>query len=122
MYAIHKLQIQILIAPLIGVLVWYVGGRYRRIHPPQTLLGKASWELPSFRPDAAGWAAHKALRDADHATLVRELFSMAEPPAELEGLTFMPDQWRFRIDIDNSGRTAGWNSDASFPAPGSSST
>ena len=40
------------------------GGRYRRIHPPQTLLGKASWELPSFRPDAAGWAAHKALRDA----------------------------------------------------------
>jgi diguanylate cyclase (GGDEF)-like protein/PAS domain S-box-containing protein len=40
------------------------GGGYRRIHPLQALLGKTSWELPSFRPDAAGWAAHKAVRDA----------------------------------------------------------
>jgi diguanylate cyclase (GGDEF)-like protein/PAS domain S-box-containing protein len=40
------------------------GGGYRRIHPPETLLGKASWDLPSSRPDAAGWAAHKAVRAA----------------------------------------------------------
>jgi diguanylate cyclase (GGDEF)-like protein/PAS domain S-box-containing protein len=40
------------------------GGGYRRIYSPQVLLGKASWDLPSIRPDAAGWAAHKAIRDA----------------------------------------------------------
>ena len=40
------------------------GGGYRRIHPPEILLGKASWDLPSSRPDAAGWAAHKAVRAA----------------------------------------------------------
>lgn len=59
--------------------------------------------IPAINP-----APHKALRDADHATLVRELFAMDQAPAELEGLTFMPDQWRFRIDIDNRGRTEGW--------------
>jgi diguanylate cyclase (GGDEF)-like protein len=40
------------------------GGGYRRIHPPEILLGKASWDLPSSHPDAAGWEAHKALRAA----------------------------------------------------------
>ena len=40
------------------------GGGYRRIYAPQVLIGKASWDLPSIRPDAAGWAAHKAIRNA----------------------------------------------------------
>ena len=40
------------------------GGGYRRIYSPETLLGKASWDLPSIRPDAAGWAAHKTVRAA----------------------------------------------------------
>src|SRR6185436_17239051 len=40
------------------------GGGYRRSYSPQTLIGKASWDLPSIRPDAAGWAAHKAIRNA----------------------------------------------------------
>ncbi|HEY7239151.1 MAG TPA: PAS domain S-box protein, partial [Burkholderiales bacterium] len=40
------------------------GGGYKRIYSPQTLIGKASWDLPSTRPDAAGWAAHQAIRAA----------------------------------------------------------
>src|SRR5205085_7714007 len=30
------------------------------------VLGKARWELPSIHPDAAGWAAHRAILDARH--------------------------------------------------------
>ena len=42
------------------------GGRdpYHQIHSPGSQLGKTRWDLPSLRPDAAGWAAHKAILEA----------------------------------------------------------
>jgi diguanylate cyclase (GGDEF)-like protein/PAS domain S-box-containing protein len=42
------------------------GGRYpyQRVHSPGSQLGKTRWALPSSRPDAAGWDAHKATLEA----------------------------------------------------------
>jgi PAS domain S-box-containing protein len=40
------------------------GSRYDPIVPPGNQAGKARWELPSISPDAAGWAAHRAVMDS----------------------------------------------------------
>jgi diguanylate cyclase (GGDEF)-like protein/PAS domain S-box-containing protein len=40
------------------------GGSQRAIDPPGGQIGKTRWEISSTRPDAAGWAAHRATVDA----------------------------------------------------------
>ena len=41
------------------------GPKYVSTRAPRSHIGKTRWEVPSSRPDAAGWAAHKATLD-DH--------------------------------------------------------
>ncbi len=43
---------------------WIHGPRYVAIQGRDAYLGKAPWEIPSSRPDAEGWAQHRALLDA----------------------------------------------------------
>jgi diguanylate cyclase (GGDEF)-like protein/PAS domain S-box-containing protein len=40
------------------------GAKHEPIHPGGGQIGKTRWELPSTRPDAAGWAQHRAALDA----------------------------------------------------------
>ena len=40
------------------------GSRYVLTFAPGSQIGKTRWEIPSSKPDAAGWAAHKATLDA----------------------------------------------------------
>jgi diguanylate cyclase (GGDEF)-like protein/PAS domain S-box-containing protein len=40
------------------------GPRYVAAQAPSTQIGKTRWEIPSTRPDAAGWAAHRAVVEA----------------------------------------------------------
>ena len=40
------------------------GSRYVPTHAPGSQIGKTRWEIPSTKPDAAGWAAHQATLEA----------------------------------------------------------
>jgi len=40
------------------------GPMYVSMQAPDSQIGKTRWEIPSTRPDAAGWEAHKAALDA----------------------------------------------------------
>ena len=40
------------------------GPRYVSTQAPDSRIGKTRWEIPSTKPDAAGWEAHKAVLDA----------------------------------------------------------
>jgi len=51
---------------------------------------------------------HALLVNADEAALRRELFSLAQVPDKIDGLTWLPSQWKFRIDLDRRGEGAGW--------------
>ena len=42
----------------------HLASAHQAIIPSAQRLGKARWELPSTRPDAAGWAAHRAAMEA----------------------------------------------------------
>lgn len=40
------------------------GSQHRAVVPKDSQTGRTRWEMPSTRPDEAGWAAHKAMHDA----------------------------------------------------------
>ncbi len=40
------------------------GPRHRPVNARGTAIGKVRWEIPSIRPDAEGWKAHRATLDA----------------------------------------------------------
>src|SRR6185295_8104612 len=40
------------------------GSNYHPVTAPGVQAGKARWEIPCLSPDAAGWAAHRAVLDA----------------------------------------------------------
>jgi len=64
---------------------------------------KTAVTLPTINP-----APHKSLADADDATLRRELFALDKVPDKIDNLTFLPKQWKFRMDIYRKGETDGW--------------
>jgi hypothetical protein len=53
-------------------------------------------------------APYKTLVNGDETTLKRELFSLDQVPDRLEGLTFLPSQWKFRMDMGRRGEANGW--------------
>ena len=53
-------------------------------------------------------APQKALVNADEGALRRELFALAVVPEKLDGLVWLPKEWKFRIDIDRRGDAEGW--------------
>lgn len=74
-----------------------VYGRVYPSTPPRiTQLGKTRWEIPSTRPDAAGWAAHKATLDA-HLPFYQFEFSRARPDGS-EGHLSISGEPRFGPD------------------------
>jgi hypothetical protein len=50
----------------------------------------------------------KALINAGEKTLIAELFAMAPVPEKLESLTWLPGEWKFRVDLFRKGETQGW--------------
>ena len=55
------------------------GPNYSPIHFQSSIIGKTLWEMPSSKPDAAAWAAHKATMDAH---LPFRDFEYARPPTD----------------------------------------
>lgn len=60
-------------------------------------------KFPDINP-----APNKALLNADDAALRRELFALAPVPDKLDGLFWLPKEWKFRIDIFRRGDAEGW--------------
>lgn len=55
---------------------------------------------------------HKALQDADEATLRNEVFTLDVMPPDLEAFTLLPGRWKFKPDIYNRGESDGWAGEA----------
>lgn len=72
------------------------GREYTSTQPRGSQIGKARWEIPSTRPDAAGWAAHKAQLDA-HQPFYDFEFSRARPDRS-EGHFLTSGEPRFAAD------------------------
>ena len=72
------------------------GHVYSSTQPRNSQLGKTRWEIPSTRPDAAGWAAYKAQLDA-HQPYRDFEFSRARPDGS-EGHFLTSGEPRFAAD------------------------
>jgi diguanylate cyclase (GGDEF)-like protein/PAS domain S-box-containing protein len=72
------------------------GQIYTSTQPRNSQLGKTRWEIPSTRPDAAGWAAHKATLDA-HVPFHDFEFSRTRPDGT-EGHFLTSGEPRFGAD------------------------
>lgn len=66
---------------------------------------KGSAEKISEKPEPSRRAQ---LKDADRDAVLRDAFAFDTPPQKLANLTFLPEIWKFHLDIRGEGEKAGW--------------